>query len=95
MSESDTPAAWSRTEVDEIPEEYPDDVEVEDGPFQWRNDNTERKIWLKPNELENDEFDEWLVTGENSVVTSAESIEEAQAAARRFMSENTHPSAMI
>lgn len=93
MSESLPPEHWTEIDV-EPPAEFPERVTEDDGPFAWENENTGRRIWLEPND-ELKDFEAWLVTGENSVVTSGESIDAAQAAARRFMESNTHPSGMV
>lgn len=90
------PQDWTAITGTDIIDEYPDDADItaDGGPFIWENQNTERTIWIEPNN-ELDDFEQWLVTGENSVVTSAATVAEAQEAATRFMENNTHPSAMI
>lgn len=93
---TETPEHWTEVDVEQLPEEYPDGVTENDGPFLWKNDNTDRRIWLEPNvDPQIEEFDDWLVTGENSIVTSEGSLSDARDAAYRFMENNTHPSSMI
>jgi hypothetical protein len=79
-----------------IPDEYPVSEEVSK-PYVWENENkTDRYLWIEPNEhAAGDEFDEWLVRGENSIVDSAESFQAARTAAYAAMEVLTHPSAML
>ena len=89
------PEHWTVIEVDpEDTDALPDSVDSDDGPFAWKNENTGRGICIEPND-ELEDFEAWLIRGENSVVDSAATLGEAQDTAHDFMEEYAHPSAMI
>jgi hypothetical protein len=82
---------WNVVAVNELPEEYPADIELSDGPFGWKNTNTDTVLHLEFDE----DSSEWIVAGSNSAVATADDIASAQSKAREYMGKHPRPSPMV
>lgn len=82
---------WTAISVDELPDRFPDDVDPTDGPFGWKNVNTDTVLHIEYDT----ESDEWIVTGSNSVVGRAETLSGVQSEACEYMHANPRPSSMV
>lgn len=71
--------------------DIPNWTRVEQEGYIWRNDNTDRLLGIR----KTPDGEQWEVTGENSRVDTADTIEEAQEKALEFMRETPSPSAML
>jgi hypothetical protein len=80
---------------DSIPEDPPEEMDTDGGPFGWKNKNNGKVIGITPNTSNLTEFDDWLVRGENSILDSAGTLEEAKDFAYKYMNRIESPSAMV
>ncbi|QLH82141.1 hypothetical protein [Halosimplex pelagicum] len=92
MTDQDNPLEhWTTISVDELPEQYPDHVTLDDGPFGWKNIHTDTVLHL---EYESGNG-EWIVAGCNSVVGRAEDLPSIKAEAREYMRNHRRPSPIV
>jgi hypothetical protein len=82
---------WTVINVDEVTAQYPDHVDLDDGPFGWKNVHTDTVLHV---EYDID-AEEWIVAGSNSVVGQAEDLPGVQSEAREYMHEHARPSSMV
>lgn len=82
---------WNAIAVDELPDRFPDNVDPDDGPFGWKNTNTDTVLHIDYDT----ESNEWIVTGGNSIVATAGELSTVKSDAREYMHDHPRPSPMV
>ena len=81
---------WTAIPIDEA--KLPDSLTLDNAPLAWKNTHTDTTLTVKPDPREDHE---WAVAGPNSIIRSAESLEEAKEKARSYMQSTRRPSSMV
>lgn len=84
-------SATIHSDMDELPNWTVETLDDDDNPIGWRNQNTHTFVGIRYN----DELDAWEVSGENSRIATADSVEEARERAHEFMVDTPRPSSMV
>ncbi|EMA24875.1 hypothetical protein C435_03243 [Haloarcula marismortui ATCC 33799] len=84
------PENWDAEPINE--DSLPKEISIDDAPIAWRNIHDDKVICVRPNPREDHE---WAVAGPNSIIRSAESLEEAKEKARSYMQSTRRPSSMV
>jgi hypothetical protein len=81
---------WTTVPIDE--DSLPDCLSMDDAPLAWRNVHNDTHLVVRPDPRDGKE---WAVAGSNSLIRTADSVEEAKEKARQYMRKTTRPGGMV
>lgn len=81
---------WTPLPIDEA--KLPDSLTPDDAPLAWENTNNHTVLTVRPDPREGHE---WAVAGPNSIIRTAETLEQAKEKAKKYMRDTQRPSGMV